>query len=280
MRLIKLCVLWSVLLTAVCAQTNTPQKNNIPGENLSIEYIANEGVLITTDSTRILLDAIHRQYKPEYAFTPDNILSKIEAAQYPYKNIDLILVSHNHADHFSAESIAAHLRNDNESVLASSDQVIDEVEKSLGDAPFDKKRLVRIKYAWKESSEMEFKGVKIRFLGLLHANSEIESYRQIQNFGHLIEIGGKKLLHIGDADMFVKNFDAFDLEKENIDVVFAPYWFVLSPVGRAILNKELLAKKVVAVHMPTTEQSETMREILDARPSTVVFSQTGEKLNY
>ncbi len=280
MRFIKILSLWLVLLSAVCAQPNRPKQQQIPGERLSIEYIANEGIIISSASFQILLDAVHRQYKPEYAFTPEYILTKIEAAQIPYKNINLILVSHNHADHFDADSIAMHLQNNGGAMLASSDQVVDAVEKSLGDSDAVKTRLRRIKHAWKESVDLEMDGVKIRFLGLLHANSKIESYRKIQNFGHLIEIEGKKLLHIGDADMFSENFAVFNLQNENIDVVFAPYWFVLSKEGRSLLDKELKAKTIVAVHMPQTDQSETMREILDARPGTVVFSQPGEKLNY
>jgi L-ascorbate metabolism protein UlaG (beta-lactamase superfamily) len=117
-------------------------------------------------------------------------------------------------------------------------------------------------------------------MSFLHANSKLTAYKDIQNFGHLIEIGGKKILHIGDADMFAENFSSFNLRDENLDVVLVPYWFVLSKEGRDILRNQLKAKTIVAIHVPPQDQSETLRGLLDAMPSAVVFSQTGEMLNY
>ena len=120
-----------ILATGVCGQVDnrTPETTS-PDAGLTIEYIANEGISISSGSTRILLDAIHRRYKPAYAFTPEAMLAKIESARYPYNKINLILVSHYHLDHFHPESIASHLANNNRAMLISSDQVIDETLKS------------------------------------------------------------------------------------------------------------------------------------------------------
>ncbi|NNE67147.1 MAG: hypothetical protein HKN33_11335, partial [Pyrinomonadaceae bacterium] len=130
MRILRAFAALLIFTTAICGQSNSGVEVTPGNEGLTVEYIANEGISITHGKHRILLDAIHRQYKPAYAFTPEDILSKIESARYPYGNTSLILVSHNHLDHFHAESIARHLMNNNNAVLVSSDQVVDEVEKS------------------------------------------------------------------------------------------------------------------------------------------------------
>ncbi|MDH3528286.1 MAG: MBL fold metallo-hydrolase [Acidobacteriota bacterium] len=288
MSMLRLSIILLLLVTTVCGQADRGDFG--PGtvqDGLTIKYIANEGISIDSGSNHILLDAIHRRYKPEYAFTPEDILSKIESSRYPYNRFNLILVSHNHGDHFNAESIAMHLMNNSSATLVSSDQVIDEVLKardelagSTGRKASSPSQFIRIKHEWKKSAVYEGEGLKVRFLGLLHANSKLPAYRDIQNFGHLIEIDGKKLLHIGDADIFTENFGSFGLENEVIDVAFVPYWFLLSKDGRAILNKELKAKTVVAIHVPPTGQSKTIRDILDSFPSAVVFSEQGEMLNY
>jgi L-ascorbate metabolism protein UlaG (beta-lactamase superfamily) len=215
------------------------------------------------------------------------MLTKIEGARYPYGNISLLLVSHNHLDHFHAESVARHLMNNSGAQLVSSTQVIDEVlaaneklKEKYGKSNTRDAQLKKIEHVWKKTDTFEKDGVKVRFLSLLHANSKVEKYRKIQNLGHLIEIGGKKLLHIGDADMFEKNFSEFKLNEENIDVAFIPYWFILSKEGRSLIKNHINAKTIVAVHVPPKDQSKTIRDLLGAMPSAVVFSQTGEMLNY
>lgn len=287
MRILKIALLSLTLLSAVCGQTGTRTNGINTGSGLSVEYVANEGVLIKSGSKSILLDAIHRNYKPAYAFTPDEILQKIETARFPYNKIDLILVSHYHLDHFHAESIAKHLKNNPKSIIASSEQVVVAVEEELsklagrdGKPSAVKNRLRKIRYEWKTSTKFEEDGLKVKFLSLLHANSKLAAFKNIQNFGHIIEIGGKKLLHVGDADMFADNFTAFELEKESIDIAFVPYWFLLSEEGRDILRVQIRAKTIVAIHVPPSGQSTTIRNILGAMPSAIVFSQPGEMLNY
>lgn len=67
---------------------------------IEITYIANEGVLISSGDKQVLLDGLHREYGPEYAFLPPAQREKIETAQAPFDEIDLILLSHLHLDHF------------------------------------------------------------------------------------------------------------------------------------------------------------------------------------
>jgi L-ascorbate metabolism protein UlaG (beta-lactamase superfamily) len=71
-------------------------------------------------------------------------------------------------------------------------------------------------------------GIKIKFLGLRPSG---ERFKEIQNLGCVIEIGGKKILHIGDADMTAENFSLFNLSHEKIDVAFIPYWYLMSSDG-------------------------------------------------
>lgn len=63
---------------------------------VQITYIANEGVLISSGDKQVLIDGLHREYGPEYAFLPPAEREKIETAKAPFNEIDLILVSHRH----------------------------------------------------------------------------------------------------------------------------------------------------------------------------------------
>ena len=59
---------------------------------LEITYIANEGVLISSGESHVLIDGLHREYKRSYAFLPAAQREKIETAKTPFEEIDLILL--------------------------------------------------------------------------------------------------------------------------------------------------------------------------------------------
>ena len=166
-------------------------------------YIANEGVLISANGKKILIDGLHREYKPAYAFPPAGLLKSLETAASPYDKINLLLVSHIHLDHFHPLSVGLHLQNNPNAIFASSEQAVEEVAKNFADYEKIKAQIKPITHEWKKSSELNHDGIKVKFLGLRHSG---ENFRSIQNMGHLIEVGGKKLLHIGDADMTTENF--------------------------------------------------------------------------
>ncbi|MEZ5306035.1 MAG: MBL fold metallo-hydrolase [Pyrinomonadaceae bacterium] len=274
MRILVLALL--LLSTNIFAQTSQV-RSGLPN-GVTIEYVANEGILISSGTDKVFIDAIHRPYKDFAAFTPDEQLAKIESGRYPYNTATLVLVSHKHGDHFSAESVAMFLKKNKFASLASSKQVTDLVGPLVDEET--KSRITSIDYEAGGAKDITFGDVKVRFLGMPHGGNPGFDPNTMHNFGHLIEIGGKKLLHLGDADMDAEMLGKFDLEKEKIDVVFAPYWFLDSAEGRKLFKKQLKAKTVVAIHVPPKDSSQVIRSLLNSMPSAVVFSAPGEMLNY
>lgn len=70
-----------------------------------------------------------------------------------------------------------------------------------------------------------------------------------QNTGYLVELGGFKILHVGDADLEAKNLSKYNIAKENIDVAFLPLWFL----GKDELLKSVNAKQIIFVHVSKDE---------------------------
>ena len=120
-------------------------------------------------------------------------------------------------------------------------------------------------------------GIKVKFLSLRHGS---ERFRSIQNMGHLIEIGGVKLLHIGDADMTAENFSAFNLSQENIDIAFIPYWFLLSENGRKLVKEQFNPKKIIAVHIPPDEAEQISAQFNKTNPDVVLFTKILEEMSF
>ena len=280
-NLIKILAFVFVLAISACSQ---PKQAEVVRENESkeiadftVRYIANEGVLIRAGSKQILIDGLHREYKPAYAFPPPDLRNLLENARKPYDKINLLLVSHIHLDHFHAESIGLYLKNNPNALFVSSEQATSETAKSFADYEKVKAQIKPVAHEWKKSVEYNQNGIKVRFLGLRHANAQ---FIGIQNFGHLIEVGGKRLLHIGDADMTAENFAAFNLAKENIDVAFIPYWFLLSENGRRLVKEQFNPKQIIAVHISPNEAEKISAQLKKESPETIPFTKILEERGF
>ncbi len=124
---------------------------------------------------------------------------------------------------------------------------------------------------------MNYDGIKLKILGLRHGS---ERFRSIQNPGHIIEVGGKKLLHIGDADMTAENFAAFNLAKENIDIAFIPFWYLLSDSGRSLVKDEFNPGQIIAVHISPKDAEQVSAKLKEVYPEVIAFTQILEERDF
>ncbi len=246
-----------------------------PG-SLEITYIANEGVLISSGDKQVLIDGLHREYKPDYAFLPAAEREKIETAKAPFDKIDLILVSHLHLDHFHPESVGLHLKHNPKATLVSSQQVVDEVEKKSKDYQAIKARVMSATPPVRERVAMKVSGIDFEVLGLSHGTGR---FQWIQNLGHIVKLGGKKLLHVGDADTAVENFEKFNLDEEGIDIAFVPFWF-LQGDGQRVISEHIKPKRIIAVHISPANAESVAKEIKQGFPDVVAFTTMLEKRRY
>ena len=244
---------------------------------LEITYIANEGVLISSGDKQVLIDGLHREYERGYAFLPAPEREKIEGAKAPFDEIDLILVSHLHLDHFHPESVGLHLKHNPEATLVSSQQVVEEVEKKFKEYQSIKARVTGATPLLKEKVAMKAAGIDFEILGLGHGSGR---HSWIQNLGHVIKLGGKKLLHLGDVDTSAEIFESFNLDEEAIDIAFIPVWFLLGKEGQTIVREQIKPKQIIAVHISPDDAEKVARQIKQAFPNAVAFTTMLEKRLY
>jgi L-ascorbate metabolism protein UlaG (beta-lactamase superfamily) len=204
------------------------------------------GVLLSSGDKQVLIDAIHRKYKPAYVFPPPELLGDLESARASYDSIELILVTHMHLDHFHPESVGLHLKNNSKSMIVSSAQVVGEIGKGFAESEKIKGQMREVTPEWGKRIDLEVNGIKLSLLGLRHVNAQ---HRSVQNIGYLVEIGGKKVLHVGDAELTVENFAPFGLEKEKIDVAILPQWFFEQGGGCEMVKKLIGAKTLISTHI-------------------------------
>lgn len=266
--LINTLLLFLLSATYSCASPRIPD-TAFTQAKLNVTYIANEGVLISSGDKQVLIDGLHRKYKPDYAVPPDALLKSLESAQPPYDRLRLILVSHVHLDHFHPVSVGLHLQNNKAAILVSSDQIADGVKKEFGAYGEIEPRIKRIAYEWRKGVALNIGGIDLKVLGLRHGGQQ---FGWVQNLGYVVDLNGRKILHIGDADMTEENFSTFNLAQEGIDVAFIPYWFFLSSNGRSIVREQIRPKYVVAVHIPPAEAEEVSKQIKALYPEAITLT--------
>ena len=68
-------------------------------EGVSITFLANEGVMLSSGTGKVLIDALFQKYETGYAVPADSTRAALEGARSPFDDVRLILVTHRHGDH-------------------------------------------------------------------------------------------------------------------------------------------------------------------------------------
>ena len=76
------------LLALDVALVRHPFASTQASPGVTITYLANEGVLLSSGSTQVLIDALFLRYGPEYAIPADSTQSALERARAPFDSVD------------------------------------------------------------------------------------------------------------------------------------------------------------------------------------------------
>jgi L-ascorbate metabolism protein UlaG (beta-lactamase superfamily) len=249
-----------------------------PAGGVEVMYVANEGVLISAGDERVLIDGLHREYRAAYPFLPEPHRSAIESAQAPFDGVDIVLVSHRHLDHFHPESVGRHLVNARDAVLVSSAQVVGEVEAQFADFASVRSRVTAVTPSVGARTTTRVSGIDLVVLGVGHGSGR---HADVQNLGHLVTMGGRKFLHLGDASTEDRTiFEKLRLHQDGIDVAFLPIWFLTEADGQAIVRDFIRPREIVAVHMPAGDATEAIARAGRAFPTAAFFRTLLERRRY
>jgi L-ascorbate metabolism protein UlaG (beta-lactamase superfamily) len=207
-------------------------------QGVQVTYLANEGVLVEGGGVRILVDALFRDSMDPYARHPRDVQEQIETGGKPYDGIRLALATHFHLDHWDAGAVTRFLRSHPDALFGSTEQ-------GTAMMPYDVRE--RARNLWPASgatSILELAGVKVTAFPLGHGNT--------QNLGYRIELGGRTLAHLGDADPSDENFRRLTAAG-SVDVALVPFWWLQEPKAVSFLNTTWKPRNVVALHFGTTD---------------------------
>jgi L-ascorbate metabolism protein UlaG (beta-lactamase superfamily) len=241
-------------LPAVRAEARQPATS----QPCSIRSVANAGVLVSDGPRSLLIDAPIRDGSPPYAAPDAPERERLEQARPPYDRVSAILITHWHADHFSAEAVASHLQHNASAVLVSSDEVVVRVRHAWPAMPAARARPTTP--APGQSTVVPLGDRRVHVLRIRHNPARVTPE---QHVGFLVE-GCRTILHTGDADPVPANFDVLR-GRPRIDVALVPFWFLTSDSNRAMTASAIAPGRTLAIHVPPADTAEVSRTLVSMR---------------
>jgi L-ascorbate metabolism protein UlaG (beta-lactamase superfamily) len=230
---------------------------------VTVKFLANEGVMLSSGGQQVLIDALFQKYETGYAVPADSTRRSLERATAPFDSVDVILVTHRHGDHFHPSSVVAHMSANPHAWLVTSAQVIDSMRGRLAGAHGVASRILPRTTApgvWRREN---VNGITVHLLGIPHGG---QRHRAVEHLGFIVELGGRRVLHVGDTDTNEAAFAPFRLDTARIDIALLPQWMVTSAEGRHTIEQWIKPRQVVAFHVGEGEGARATREVLRAIP--------------
>jgi L-ascorbate metabolism protein UlaG (beta-lactamase superfamily) len=246
---------------------------------LTMTFLANEGVMLSSGGKKVLIDALFVKYKTGFATPADSTQAALASARAPFDNVDLILATHFHGDHFHPGPVATHLAANPRATLATSQQVIDSLRGRLpAGSALDARILPRTTPPGTRRREV-INGIPVEFLGISHGTGP-RNHLAIQHLAYIVELGGKRVLHIGDAILSDENVRAFRLDTARIDVALVPTWVVTGQASRQAIERWVKPRQVVAFHVGEGEGDRADRDVKAAMPGATTLTRERTTLRW
>ncbi|MEN6368512.1 MAG: MBL fold metallo-hydrolase [Thermotogota bacterium] len=200
-----------------------------------------EGVLIECGAVRILIDALVRDALPLSASERERLLR----AASPYDGVSLALVTHPHYDHFDAGYTMQFLLHSPRTWFVALDETVGALrrENGWGDVA---DRVVGIPFSPGSRTAMPFDDVYVTAFHLEHTGPG-----NLPNLAYLMEVGGVRILHLGDATADWPSADlntAFGWSSLGIDVLLASNRWLGEPRDSSLIAEAVAPRFAIPIH--------------------------------
>lgn len=254
------------------------EQENAASASLEIMYLANEGMFIRSGEKTVIIDGLFRGGVSRYMTLPDDLREELETASGEFNNCDLVLVTHLHSDHFDAASVYRHLLNNPMAQFVAGKDVAGLVETEAGDN-FAKlqDRIHAPILQWKQDTTVALNDINITLLRTRHG--WWKNYG-LDHLGFVVELDGKRILHLGDIEMTEENLFQFKQHLINIDVAILPHWLMTYDKGIELTRRYIKAEKYIAVHVEPEKLTEITRNVLSSFPSAEIAGEARQRISY
>jgi L-ascorbate metabolism protein UlaG (beta-lactamase superfamily) len=217
-------------------------------DGVRVTYVGNSGFLITVGDKKVLIDALFEGFKGNYAL-PQAVQDLLVNARPPFDDVDLILATHDHADHFSTSTVRQHMQNDPAASFVSTAQAASQLT-AFGN------RVVSLAATQGKPDQVTVNGIQVEALYLSHG-AVPSGETEIINFGYIVTVNGIKLFHTGDIDaslLTVAGLQAYGLPEKQLDLAFIPHFILSSRQSRSLVEEGIKSQYIFPSHYKYTPQ--------------------------
>lgn len=245
-----------------------------------VTYVANEGFLIATSNHKVLIDALFGNIPGNWCEQPDDSVANLMIKGLPpFDNIDAVLVTHKHADHFNESMVTSFLINNRKPVLICPSQV-DELLKKNPAYPTISDRIHTLKLDRTFDTLLIVNDISIRVMRFNHGSwfekdtvtgKTIDLHTDVENFGYLIEPDGFRVFHSGDGSPANKaQYQEYGFAGKGIDAAFLDRVF-LGSGGQELINEIIRPKNLIFMHIEPAK-TEYFKSVIKSIPEMFVFT--------
>lgn len=203
---------------------------------MEITLVGNAGIFLEIGGVRLLVDGLYDPKDIGFSPIPKDILKDMLKGVGVFSNIDYLLFTHYHLDHFSLDYLKIYLNNNKVKKVILPDDSL--VRKELREYNHITTYLKNDNYNIGEILD-------IKYFPVPHMGKE---YADIQNYMYYIKSKGESILITGDGDYTSELIDTLkNLNVENI--VINPLFFN-NIRGQKVLKSLNKLKNVIVYHIP------------------------------
>ena len=214
-----------------------------------ITFISNCGIQIEMDDIVIWADPFCKMDNGLWVNTSPEIKAAMESYEAPLRKPDLLLLTHNHEDHYNREFTGNLLMKDPK-LLCIAPRLICEDLIQNGYAGIGGQMLLAEevfgRVICRYRSELSVEVARTRHIG--------DELFQTEHYSYCIS-GSKRVIFAGDAEPVGENYMSFT-ENGPIDVLAAPFAYITRNKYRKWIYKMIRPGKLVLVHMPDPKKDE------------------------
>ena len=243
---------------------------------VEITFLGNAGYLLSDGKDKIIIDGFLGESYALFEGLDEKSIAPLVSAKGDFSGIDLALASHRHFEHFQPDTACKFIKASKDTLLVTSAQVITILKERC--KPFAKTHPNVVKAGVQTLSKTFSKdGVEVEIFPLSHG---VGKFALLEHYGHLMTVGGKTILHIGDAAATPADFIAAGLQNRKLDIVLAPYTFYTRAAGKLIVAQYLNAPIHIVGHIPPKEHAEIVAAVMEDFPDAIVFGARMDKFNF
>lgn len=243
--------------------TNSPTAFSI---STKITYVGNSGFMITVGDKKVLIDALYEAFEHGYQIPPA-VMESLMNATPPFDNIDLILATHKHADHFSVITVRRYLEKFPEVKFASTAQITNMLVE-FGD------RVITLDAKVGEPVEVNIDGIEVEAIYLSHGVPLNGSSETINN-AYVAKIDGVTFFQTGDVDpnqFTMENLQGYQLADKSIDVAFIQHYLLSDSTYSDVVNDLINSSTLIPIHYEYNNGIMDCAKIKEYYPDAVYFA--------